>query len=174
MHVRFAAPEMAQLDALRCEALALPFFSDERPLRGPLGLIDWRLCGFVSQLLTSGRVGGALLETVLVPARPKLSVDKLFLFGLGSAAELGETQRASAIVHMLDTMARARVRTSAMVLPGRSTGAVRAVEAFETFVSVALNREDHDELIVLEPAAAQKQMEPVLERERRRARAKLP
>ncbi|HMI91498.1 MAG TPA: leucyl aminopeptidase, partial [Polyangiales bacterium] len=74
MHVRFAAPEMAQLDALRCEALALSFFSDERPLRGPLGLIDWRLCGFVSQLLTSGRVGGALLETVLVPARPKLSV----------------------------------------------------------------------------------------------------
>jgi hypothetical protein len=173
MHVRFAAPEMAQLDALRCEALALSFFSDERPLRGPLGLIDWRLCGFVSQLLTSGRVGGALLETVLVPARPKLSVDKLFLFGLGASSELDDAQRAGAITHMLDTMARARVRTSAMVLPGRSTGAVRAVEAFETFVAVALAREDHDELIVLEPHAAQKQMEPVLERERRRARARL-
>jgi len=173
MHVRFAAPEMAQLDALRCEALALSFFSDERPLRGPLGLIDWRLCGFVSQLLTSGRVGGALLETVLVPARPKLSVDKLFLFGLGASGELDDAQRAAAITHMLDTMARARVRTSAMVLPGRSTGGVRAVEAFETFVAVALAREDHDELIVLEPPAAQKLMEPVLERERRRARARL-
>ena len=173
MHVRFAAPEMAQLDALRCEALALPFFSDERPLRGPLGLIDWRLCGFVSRLLTSGRVAGTLFETVLVPARPKLTVDKLFLFGLGAASELVEPQRARAITHMLDTMARARVRTSAIVLPGRSNGAIQPVEAFETFVSVALFREDYDELIVLEPAGAQKQMEPVLERERRRARARL-
>jgi hypothetical protein len=174
MHVRFAAPEMAQLDALRCEALALPFFSDERPLRGPLGLIDWRMCGFVSRLLASGRVAGTALETVLVPARPKLSVDKLFLFGLGAAAELGEGDRARAITHMLDTLASARVRTSALVLPGRSNGTVRAVDAFETFVAVALAREDHDELIVLEPAAGQKAMEPVLERERRRARARLP
>lgn len=173
MHVRFVAPEMAQLDGLRCEALALPFFSDERPLRGPLGLIDWRLCGFVSRLLVSGKIAGNLLETVLVPARPKLSVDKLFLFGLGAADQLTETKRGRAISHMLDTLARARVRTSAMVLPGRSTGAVRATEAFETFVAVALAREDHDELIVLEPAAAQKEMEPVLERERRRARARL-
>jgi hypothetical protein len=51
--------------------------------------------------------------------------------------------------------------------------AVAAADAFETFVRAALHRDDHDELIVLEPYAAQREMEPVLERERRRARAEM-
>ena len=63
MHIHFALPELAQLDELRCEALALPFFSDERPLRGALGLVDWRLCGMVSSLIIEGmaQTGGLLV-----------------------------------------------------------------------------------------------------------------
>src|SRR5262245_14759458 len=87
MHVRFAPPELKQIDALRCEALALPLFSDERPLSGALGLCDWRLCGFLSRMAVAGRITGEALETVLIPARPKLSLDKLFVFGLGARAE---------------------------------------------------------------------------------------
>jgi hypothetical protein len=41
----------------------------------------------------------------------------------------------------------------------------------EILVSVARARSEVDELIVLEPAEAQKSMEPVLDRERRRAAA---
>jgi hypothetical protein len=173
MHVRFLAPELPQLDALRCEAIALPYFEDERPLRGALGLADWRLCGLLSRMLSAGRLTGEALETVLVPARPKLAVEKLFMFGLGPRAALDDAARARAQQHMLDTLALARVRTSALVLPGRSVLAVPAADAFETFVRAALPREDHDELIVLEPHAAQREMEPVLERERRRARAEM-
>jgi hypothetical protein len=173
MHVRFLAPELAQLDALRCEALALPYFEDERPLRGALGLADWRLCGLLSRMLSSGQLRGDALETVLVPARPKLAVEKLFVFGLGTRAALDDAARTRAQQHMLDTLARARVRTTALVLPGRSLQAVAAADAFETFVRAALHRDDHDELIVLEPYAAQREMEPVLERERRRARAEM-
>ncbi len=173
MHIRFAAPELPQIDALRCEALALPFFRDERPLRGALGLLDWRMCGFVSRLLRSGRVEGAELETVLIPGRPKLSMDKLFLIGLGPRAQFGDALLQSAITHMLDTLARARVRSTALVLPGRSAGQVAPARAMEAFVAVSSHREEHDELILLEAAAAQREMEPVLERERRRARAGL-
>ena len=173
MHVRFLAPELSQLDALRCEAIALPYFSDERPLRGALGLADWRLCGLLSRMLASGQLTGEALETTLVPARPKLAVEKLFMFGLGPLSALDDASRGRAQLHMLDTLARARVRTTALVLPGRSMHAVPAAEAFETFVRAALHRDDHDELIVLEPHPAQREMEPVLERERRRARAEL-
>ena len=51
MEIRFAAPNLRQLDTLRCEALAGAFFEDERPLRGALGYIDWRMCGMLSRLL---------------------------------------------------------------------------------------------------------------------------
>ena len=173
MHVRFLAPDLPHLDALRCEAIALPYFADERPLRGALGLADWRLCGLLSRMLGSGRLTGEPLETVLVPARPKLAVEKLFMFGLGARAALDDAGRTRAQQHMLDTLALARVRTTALVLPGRSAPGVSASDAFETFVRAALHRDDHDELIVLEPHAAQREMEPVLERERRRARAEL-
>jgi hypothetical protein len=174
MHVRFTVPELKQIDALRCEALALPLFSDERPLRGALGLVDWRMCGFVSQLRRQGRVLGEARETVLIPARPKLSMDKLFLFGLGPQAELEPAQLRAAITHMLDTLARARVRTTALALPGRASGRVAPEKAMEAFLSASANRDEHDELILLEPFEAQREMEPVIERERRRARALLP
>src|SRR5688572_3625202 len=110
MHVRFTVPELKQIDALRCEALALPLFSDERPLRGALGLVDWRMCGFESRLRGVGRLQGAWQETVLIPARPKLTMDKLFLFGVGASAELDAARVRAAVDHMLDTLARARVR----------------------------------------------------------------
>lgn len=175
MHVRFSVPELKQIDALRCEALALPLFSDERPLRGALGLVDWRMCGFVSGLRTGGKVLGHALETVLIPARPKLSMDKLFLFGLGPQSEFDPARVRAAMGHMLDTLERARVRTTALSLPGRASGCIEPEQAMEAFLVASANRAaEHDELILLEPIDAQREMEPVIERERRRARALLP
>lgn len=174
MHVRFTVPELKQIDALRCEALALPLFSDERPLRGALGLVDWRMCGFVSRLRGAGRLQGAWQETVLIPARPKLTMDKLFLFGVGASAELDATRVRAAVDHMLDTLAKARVRTTALALPGRAVGCLPADKAMEAFIAASAQRDEHDELILLEPPEAQREMERVVERERRRARAPLP
>lgn len=174
MYVRFAIPELVQIDALRCEALALPLFSDERPLRGALGLLDWRLCGFLSGLVERGKVRGEPLETVLVPGRPKLGMDKLFMLGLGPSAGFDERGLRQGLDHILDTLARARVRSTALVLPGRNGARpIAPARAMEVFVACTLHRDDHDELILLEPLEAQREMEPVMERERRRARSEL-
>jgi hypothetical protein len=171
MHIRFVAPELKQIDTLRCDGLALPWFSDERPLRGALGLIDWRLCGFVSKLVVDGALRGAPLETVLIPGRPKFALSKLFVVGLGSRAEFDDTGFARASQHMLETLHRAGARTLALVLPGRQTGAIAATAAMELFAVIAARHADHDEIVLLEPGEAQRDMQPVVERERRRARA---
>jgi hypothetical protein len=169
MHLHFLPPSTTQLDRLRCEAIALPVLEDERPLRGALGLIDWRLCGLVSRLLVRGAVSAKHLDTTLLPGRPKLVVDKVFLFGAGLSAELDAERQRALVGHMLDTTAKAGVRASALVLPGRGSDLVSPAAAMEILVSVARSRPEHDELIVIEPAEAQKSMEPVMERERRRA-----
>src|SRR5690349_17921778 len=106
MHVHFVAPEAASLDRLRCEALVLPVLSDERPLRGALGLVDWRLCGLISKLVVAGSVRTDALEATLLPGRPKLTVDKVFLFGAGTTADLDPKRQADLIGHMLDTASR--------------------------------------------------------------------
>jgi hypothetical protein len=171
MDVRFATPDWKTLDVLRSEAILAPFFSDERPLTGVLGLLDWRLCGFVSRMILQGFVHGHSGEAVLVPLRPRMRMDKLFLFGLGPEQDFNETLLGSATERMLEIGTRARVRAMALVLPGRSTGRVSAVSAMESFVRATAERRDQDEVILLEPPEAQREMDAILQRERRRARA---
>jgi hypothetical protein len=171
MDVRFATPDWKSLDGLKSEALLLPFFSDERPLTGVLGLVDWRLCGFVSQLIQRGVVKGEMGETVLVPLRPRFASDKLFLFGLGVEPTFDPALQQNVVSRMLDVAMRARVRAMALVLPGRSTGSVTATAAMESFVLATAQRREPDEVVLIEPPEAQKEMDPILQRERRRARA---
>jgi len=169
--VHFVPPDLRRLDALKSEALCVPFFADERPLRGALGLVDWRLCGLLSRLIMGSRVSGAQGETVLVPARPKLTVEKLLLFGIGPLGAFDEQVFTVGVSHMLTTLTRARVRASVVVLPGRALGLIAPVRAMEIFLRVASGTEEHDEITLVEDAEAQRAMEPVVERERRRARA---
>jgi hypothetical protein len=64
--------------------------SDERPLGGDAGRIDWRLCGRISEQLSSGYATGALGEAVLLPAGRPLNAARLLLVGLGERAQLPE------------------------------------------------------------------------------------
>jgi hypothetical protein len=170
MDVRFVSPELSNLDALRCEAILAPFFSDERPLRGVLGLLDWRLCGFLSQAIVRGFVQGERGEVALVPLRPRFTVDKLFLFGLGPSAQLDASMLTDVTARMLDVVTQAKVRTAAIVLPGRSTAQVQPMAAMESFVLASKTHGLQDEVILLEPPEAQREMDPIVQRERRRAR----
>ncbi|MEY4578098.1 MAG: hypothetical protein RL701_2801 [Pseudomonadota bacterium] len=170
MHIRFAAPDWKSLDGLHSEAILLPFFSDERPLTGALGLIDWRMCGFVSRLIQRNVVRGRLGETVLVPLQ-RFASDKLFLFGLGPRAEFDPALQESVIERMLDVGLHARVRAMALCLPGRSTQRVTASAAMESFVRATAKRREPDEIVLIESPEAQKEMSPILQRERRRASA---
>jgi hypothetical protein len=171
MDIRFLAPELRHLDALKCEAILAPFFSDERPLAGALGLVDWRLCGFLSRAILRGEIRGDAGETVLVPLRPRFGIDKLFLFGLGKEQDFAAEALVPATTRMLEVVTRANVRTTAFVLPGRSTGRITPNDAMESFFSASLVHREQHEVIVIEPPEAQRAMDPIVQRERRRARA---
>jgi len=171
VYVRFIAPEIRRLDELQTEAMTIPFFSDERPPRGTLGLVDWRLGGWVSRLLLGGRLTGDRTEVTLLPSRPKLSCEKLFLFGMGPRAEFNETVFEETMERVFLTLTRARVRASTCVLPGRHLELLPAEAAFESLLSVASRYPEQDEVTLVEPLEAQKAMAPVLQRHRRRTRA---
>lgn len=171
MDVLFALPEMVEIDRLRCDAIGIPFLSDERPPHGVLGLIDWRLCGLVTRMMERGRLTGAPLETVLIPARQRLPVDRLLLFGVGPRAELTPSFQEKLTHHMLSTLTDAGARTSALVLPGRSPELVDPALAVENLLSASQRFPEHHQVWLLETLEAQRLMTPVVDRERRRARA---
>lgn len=171
MDVRFVAPDLRRLDGVRSEALAVGLFEDERPVRGPLGLVDWRLCGSVSRMLQSGRLHGTRGERLLLPVRPRLAFDKVLIFGLGPRGEFGPGVYDEVVEDMLRTLTGIRVREPAVALPGRSGGQMLPEDAMERFLSIAVGYADQDEVTLVEEADAQRVMSPLVERARRRARA---
>ena len=81
MELRFVAPDLKNLDELDSEVLACAIWSDVRPSHGVAGLVDWRLAGRISALQRRGLVTGVEDEVVMIPGKPRLTFDKLVLFG---------------------------------------------------------------------------------------------
>ncbi|MDP6943515.1 MAG: M17 family peptidase N-terminal domain-containing protein [Myxococcota bacterium] len=67
--------------------LVLTAFSDERPLSGLSGLVDWRLGGVLSDWLINGFATGRANERVLYPSQGRLSQRFVLWIGLGPRAQ---------------------------------------------------------------------------------------
>lgn len=172
MEVSFVPPDLRRLDRLKTEAISLPAFEDDRPPVGALGLVDWRLCGRVSKLIVRNQLTAARGEVVMVPARPRLTFEKVLIHGLGARSDFDLALFDRTVESMLGTLTKIRVRASVIALPGRMERLVEPALAMERFLAIAAHHDEHDDVMLVEDADAQKAMEPVLEAERRRARAR--
>lgn len=179
--VAFLNAELQRWDLLlresgpRPEALGLPVFEDERPLRGAAGLCDWRLGGRLSRLLGAGggaaRFHGHRGEQLLLPTGPRLPFSRIVLYGLGRADTFDEIAARVAARELLRALRNVVPRpdpravtpppppTLALVPPGRSTGALSARRALELVLD-ELGPDPElqgDRLVILESAAGQKE-----------------
>jgi hypothetical protein len=170
LDVHFAPPDLASLSELKTEALCLPFFLDERPMRGPSGLVDFRLCGRVSRLIASGRMLGEVGEAVLMPVRPRMFAERLIWLGGGRFADLDEARFRGLVHSALTRLSDLRIRAAALSLPGRVRGRFSPADAIDWFLEESsVFGPKLDELTLLEPQDAQRAMQPRVERARRRA-----
>lgn len=71
---------------VRADVCVVPWFSDERPFQGLLGLLDWRCDGALSALAREGFARGLEGESVLLPVGPELPAERLVLLGCGERA----------------------------------------------------------------------------------------
>lgn len=164
MNVSFLASDLGKWDQLEGgpDTLVLPFFADERPLRGAAGLCDWRLCGRLSRLLQSSRVVGKFGETTLYPplarGSRRLPFQRLLLVGLGAADRFDEKTAREASRLIADKMKRLGQERYALVPPGRSTGRLSARRALEIYLEEAqAHGKPAGELVVVESVAGQKE-----------------
>lgn len=101
-----------------CDTLVVPVPSDERPLRGEAGWVDWRVCGAISQQLASGYVGGSRGEAVLLPAPPPLGATRILLIGLGSCQRLEGRVLQRAFCILAEKLVALRADMALLALPG--------------------------------------------------------
>ena len=89
MELRFVPPHLHALDDHPAEVIACAVWSDERPMRGLAGLLDWRLAGRVSRLAKEQFVTGSVGEVLCMQGRPRLPFDKVVVVGAGERAGRG-------------------------------------------------------------------------------------
>lgn len=134
MKVSFVRPDLRHLDEVAGEAIALGVFEDERPLRGPAGLVDWRLNGSVSRWIAAHRFSGVAGETLLYPDRGRLSFGRVLLRGLGPRSSWNEDAWHESVVGTLRTLRDMGVRRFSAAPPGRALLSINVRLAIEQWL----------------------------------------
>jgi Cytosol aminopeptidase family, N-terminal domain len=170
VELRFVTPELARLDEIDCEILACSVFSDARPSHGLAGLCDWRLAGRISDLERKGLVTGDLGEAVMLPGKPRLTFDKILLFGAGPRASFDEETFQALVLQMLAAMEGLSARASVVELPGRHEGLIAAERAADILLACAGRKPEHDVWTLVEDAEGKQRIVQHMIEERRRVR----
>ncbi|HEY4118732.1 MAG TPA: M17 family peptidase N-terminal domain-containing protein [Byssovorax sp.] len=170
MELRFVSPELASLDDLDGEILACTIWSDARPSHGVAGLCDFRMAGRISSLERETLVSGELGEVALLPGKPRLTFDKLLVFGAGDRAAFDEEAFRAVVLHMLSTMEGLCARSLVVELPGRHDALISAERAADVLLACAGRRPEHDVWTLVEDADGRQRITRHMIEERRRVR----
>ena len=169
----FVPATQQSLDDLQTEVIVLPFFSDERPLCGAAGLIDWRLCGGLSRKLMAGYLEGSFGEKALVRAPPKLKSEGLLLVGLGESKAFDAFAGAKACELIAEALTMAKVPTAALALPGRSLGLLPAPQAMQLWLAASPKDGELGEVTIIESADEHRALDSLCDGLRRKAESPL-
>jgi hypothetical protein len=172
MDLHFVSPRLSELDALESEVLACSVWQDVRPPRGVAGICDWRFAGRISHLMRRGLITGQRGEVLMIPGRPRMSFDKILLFGAGSRSTFDEHSFREVTLHMLRTVEGLRSRIAVVQLPGRQDDLIAAERAADMLLEQAAlpTGRRHDVWTLVESSDARRRIEQHMVEERRRVR----
>ncbi|MEZ4359004.1 MAG: M17 family peptidase N-terminal domain-containing protein [Kofleriaceae bacterium] len=160
MSISVMTLDLSKWEEVARDALVLPVFREDRPLRGAAGLVDWRLCGRLSRLMRSGKASGVAGESLLLPASRRLRFTRILWFGLGEAKGYNEDRARRDLQWIARVSAAAGVTDLAMQLPGRSMGLLGARRAVELLFECPTF--DATAVTIIEDSSGQKDIADVL------------
>jgi hypothetical protein len=170
LELRFVLPQLSKLDEIDGEILVASIFSDVRPVHGVAGLSDFRLCGRLSRLMRSGFLSGAFGEVVMIPGKPRLTYDKVLVFGAGPRAAFDEDAYTALLRRVLGAMQGLMARTGVVELPGRQDGAIGAARAADILLCEIGGSPLHDVWTLVEDADGRASIEQHMVEQKRRVR----
>ena len=118
MRIGFTEPTLRCLDELGGVCLVVTTFTDDRPLRGLAGQVDWRLNGRLSRLIIDQFVDAHYQEATLTPLSGQLPFQRLLLVGLGQRSAYGPERFAETCRFCFRPLAKMGVTDFAMAMPG--------------------------------------------------------
>jgi hypothetical protein len=140
---------------MRVDLGLIPVFSDERPLLGLAGLIDWRGSGRLSALIRSGFCTAAVGEQLLLPCDRRLPVGRLVLVGLGPRASFDDAQARAVARQLVKISAGLRAHSVLIALPTKGIDRALTEALFEALlISIEESSEAPDPAPPPEPVDA--------------------
>ena len=102
-------PQQEELAADRFtgQAVVALYFSDVKPLDGPVALLDWRMNGQLTRMLLDGKVSGRAGEHVMLQSNGKLAADWALFVGGGKWHGLCSETHGSLVRHMVSVARKA-------------------------------------------------------------------
>ena len=122
------------IDRQECQLVEVGLFEDERPLRGPAGLLDWRLNGAISREIINGRITGQFKETVIIPSSRWIQSPKILLIGLGSARRISYPKLREVSAHLLQTLLKISILDFCCSIPHSKPYPIECSKAVEVWV----------------------------------------
>ena len=116
---------------------------DERPLRGPAGLADWRLGGLLSRQLLSQRYEGLLGEDLLVASVRRLPFSRIFLLGLGRSGEMDEAMARQVVSRAAGVLLKAGVPSVVLGLWDLTRDRIPFEEGLDAFLKGCARAASH-------------------------------
>jgi len=123
------------------DALVVPVWSDVRPLRGAVGLLDWRLCGRLSQMIRDGRVSGTAREKLLIVSN-RVPWKRILVLGAGASTAFDEETFRSTMECCLQALRGLGASAVAVALPGRDIDLIRPDRAMACFMDALVQSEE--------------------------------
>jgi hypothetical protein len=122
------------IDRQECQLVEAGFFEDERPLRGPAGLLDWRLNGAISREIIGGRITGRFRETVIMPSHGRIHSPKILLIGLGPARRISYPKLREVSAHLLETLLKIGILDFCCAIPHSKPYPLECSKAVEVWI----------------------------------------
>jgi len=116
--LQLAEAGLYPLDDLRHDILVLGIFTDQRPLRGLAGYLDWRMHGRISQLLQDNFLTGNTSDCLLSNTNGRIGTDRLLLVGMGPGNKLDVGTFSTALKTIRSTLSGLKINSLAMAVPG--------------------------------------------------------
>ena len=127
-------------DRIPGEVLVVPLFEDQRPLGGPVAVVDWRLDGALTRMILGGELSGRHGEVLAMPANAKFAAPWVMITGGGRWRTLDDRGFPSLVARLLKLAVRAGIRDLALCLPPGDDVAPAAVERIVRDALVAQSR----------------------------------
>lgn len=130
------------IDLLESDVLIMGLFQDQKPLRGSIGWIDWRLNGMLSRYLIENRLTGEWGERTLIPSQGRIEPRLILVFGLGQGKAYGYLFVREAIPFMLETLRNLKTSHLSLSLPYGEEYRVDCGKLAEVFIEALSDHPD--------------------------------